>query len=139
VLPKFRPRLAALLFLAPFAAAMTAASAADPALFDTRWVLVSVAGQPAVAARGEPHLILGADGVLAGSTGCNRMGGGFAVDGATIAFGPIRTTRMYCAEAYLTEQELLAALRAVAGWTVTGNRLDLIGRDGTTLASFVAT
>jgi heat shock protein HslJ len=138
VLSKIVLRLAALLSLFIAAATMTA-SAADAALIDTKWTLESVAGLPAVTGRGgPPELVLGPDGVLSGSTGCNRMGGGFDVAGDSIAFGPIRTTRMYCADAYRTEQELLKALPNVARYEISGNRLELIGRDGTTLAVFVA-
>ncbi len=64
--------------------------------------------------------------------------GGFTVDGETIAFGPIRTTRMYCADAYRTEQELLKAFREVGRFVITGDRLELLTRDGVTLAVFVA-
>ena len=78
MLPKFRMRLAALLLLSPFAAAMTA-SAADASLLNTRWTLESVRGMPSVSGRGDPHLILGPDGGLKGNTGCNQMGGGFTI------------------------------------------------------------
>lgn len=136
MLPKFLMRLAALILLA-LSAAMTA-SAADASLLDTRWTLESVRGMPAVGGRGEPHLILGPDGGLRGNTGCNQMGGAFTVDGDVIAFGPIRTTRMYCADAYRTEQELLKAMREVGRFVIAGNRLELLTRDGVTLAVFVA-
>ncbi|HET7717226.1 MAG TPA: META domain-containing protein [Bauldia sp.] len=138
MLPKFLLRLAALFSLG-FAAATMTASAADASLLDTRWTLESVRGLSAIGGRGgEPHMILGPDGGLRGSTGCNRMGGGFTVDGDTIAFGPIRTTRMYCADAYRTEQELLKAFSDVARFVITGDRLELLTRDGVTLAVFVA-
>jgi len=138
VLPKIILRLAALFSLLIAAATMTA-SAADAALVDTKWTLESVVGLPAVTGRGgPPAMVLGPDGTLNGSTGCNRMGGAFTLDGDAIAFGPIRTTRMYCADAYRTEQELLKALPDVARFVITGNRLELIGRNGDTLAVFVA-
>jgi heat shock protein HslJ len=138
VLPKFVSRLAALVSLGLAAAAMTA-SAADASLLDTNWTLESVRGIPAVTGRGgPPHMVLGPDGGLKGSTGCNQMGGGFTLDGEAIAFGPIRTTRMYCADAYRTEQELLKAFPDVARFVITGDRLELLTRDGVTLAVFVA-
>ena len=138
MLPKLLTRLAALLALA-LAASTMSASAADASLLDTRWTLESVRGIPAVSGRGgDPHIILGPGGALNGSTGCNQMGGGFTLDGETIAFGPIRTTRMYCADAYRTEQELLKALPEVGRFVITGNRLELLSRDGVTLAVFVA-
>ena len=138
MLPGFLLRLVAL-FALGFAAATMSASAADAALTDTQWTLESVRGITAVAGRGgPPHIVLGADGGMNGSTGCNRMGGGFTVAGDTIAFSPIRTTRMYCADAYRTEQELLKAFPDVARFVITGDRLELLTRDGVTLAVFVA-
>ena len=68
----------------------------------------------------------------------NNMGGGFTIDGETIAFSPIRTTRMYCADAYRTEQELLKAFPDVARFVISGDRLELLTKDGVTLAVFVA-
>jgi putative lipoprotein len=73
-----------------------------------------------------------------GSTGCNRMGGGFTVAGDAITFSPVRTTRMYCADAYRTEQELLKAFPDVARFVITGDRLEFLTKDGVTLAVFVA-
>jgi heat shock protein HslJ len=138
VLPGFLLRLVALCALG-FAAATMTASAADAALTDTQWTLESVRGIPAVSGRGgTPHMVLTAGGGLAGSTGCNQMGGGFTIAGDTIAFTPIRTTRMYCADAYRTEQELLKAFPDVARFVITGDRLELLTKDGVTLAVFVA-
>jgi len=137
VLPKMLARLAAL-FCFILAATTMSATAADASLLNTRWTLETVRGMPAVSGRGDPHLILGPDGGLTGGTGCNQMGGAFTVDGDAIAFGPIRTTRMYCADAYRTEQQLLKAFREVGRFVVTGNRLELLTKDGVTLAVFTA-
>lgn len=137
MLPKSMLRLAAFLALAVTAA--MSASAADAALLDTRWTLESVRGIPAVGGRGgPPHMVLSPTGGLDGNTGCNHMGAGFTVDGDSIVFTPVRTTRMYCADAYRTEQELLKAFPEVARFVITGNRLELMTRDGVTLAVFVA-
>jgi heat shock protein HslJ len=137
VLPKFCVRLAALFSLV-LAVATMSATAADASLLNTRWTLESVRGIPAVSGRGDPHLILRPDGVLVGGTGCNRMGGAFTLTGQATSFGPIRTTRMYCADAYRTEQELLKALPDVGRWVISGNRLELLNSDGTALAVFSA-
>ena len=138
MLPKMVLRLAALFALVLATSAMTA-SAADASLLDTRWTLESVRGITAVGGRGGvPHMVLGPDGGLHGNTGCNQMGGGFTLNGEAIAFGPIRTTRMYCADAYRTEQELLKAFPDVARFVIAGNRLELLTKDGVTLAVFVA-
>lgn len=138
VLPKVCLRLAALFSLV-FAATTMSASAADASLLDTRWTLESVRGITAVAGRGgPPHMVLAPDGGVNGNTGCNQMGGGFTVEGDSIRFTPMRTTRMYCADAYRTEQELLKAFPYMARFVITGDRLELLTRDGVSLAVFVA-
>lgn len=138
MLPGLLPRLVALVTLG-LAAATMSASAADAALIDTNWTLESVRGMTAVDGRGgPPHMVLGPDGGVSGNTGCNQMGGGFTVEGDHISFTPMRTTRMYCADAYRTEQELLKAFPDVARFAITGDRLELMTRDGVTLAVFVA-
>lgn len=138
MLPKIVLRLMALVSLG-LAAATMSASAADAALIDTTWTLESVRGIPAVGGRGgSPHIVLGPDGGVNGNTGCNQMGGGFTVEGDSISFTPMRTTRMYCADAYRTEQELLKAFPDVARYVISGDRLELLTKDGVTLAIFVA-
>lgn len=48
-----------------------------------------------------------------GRSGCNRFGGGWQQDGATIRLGPLAGTRMMCPPALMdTEQKFLAALEA---------------------------
>ncbi|MBT2516932.1 META domain-containing protein [Streptomyces sp. ISL-90] len=44
----------------------------------------------------EPSLVLAADGTLTGTDGCNRLAGGWSMDGTTITFEQVATTRMFC-------------------------------------------
>lgn len=111
-----------------------AATAADSDILGTHWKLVMVNGQPAESGRREPHLIFKPDGGLAGSTGCNNLAAVYTLDGNQLAFGPIMTTRMYCQEVARTERELLKNLPDVAGWTIDGDRLELVSASGATIA-----
>ena len=117
--------------------AMTANASQSP-LVDTYWKLVSVSGVPAEQGRRDPHLIFSPDGGLTGNTGCNNLGAVYTRDEDRIDFGPILTTRMYCAETAQTERQLLKGLRTVERWTISGDRLELKTAGGVTVAVFEA-
>ena len=68
-------------------------------------------------------------GRVTGETGCNRYTGEVTVDGASLTFGPLATTRMAC-EGPLQDQEraVLDALAGVTGWALDADgRLHLTG------------
>lgn len=68
-----------------------------------------------------------ADGV-AGSGGCNRFSGPYAIDRDGLKIGPLRTTRMMCAEpadVMAQERAFLAALQGAAIVRREGDRLEL--------------
>jgi heat shock protein HslJ len=83
----------------------------------------------------------GADGRVAGSGGCNRFSGGYEVDGAALAIGPVAATRRACvAPAGVGEQEsaYFAALARVATWSFREERLQLRAADGALQVEFRA-
>ncbi len=86
-------------------------------------------------------LELGTDGSASGRATCNRYRGTYTVDGETIAFGALGTTRMACPSEALAAQEAayLAALAAAATWSVSGDRLELRDASGALQASFTRT
>jgi heat shock protein HslJ len=119
------------------------APVADAAVVGTTWALTELldgdgpdAAVSSVAA--EAELELGADGRLAGSTGCNRLMGGYELDGDTLVVtGPLATTRMACVDPAATQQErhVLEVLEAgPLTVEVTGDRLQLTAPDGRGLA-----
>lgn len=66
------------------------------------------------------------DGTVEGFGGCNGFGGGYSVDGDSIAIGPLMGTMMACEEPTNTfEAQLMAALQNATTWTVTNGVLDL--------------
>jgi heat shock protein HslJ len=101
-------------------------AAAD--LAGTSWTLVSVGGTPIVVGSGA-SLTFDAGGNVSGSTGCNRVSGTYAVDGAALTFGPLATTRMACQEDLMTQEAaVLDALAGVSGWEIDDEgRLHLTG------------
>lgn len=114
---------------------------ADAPLEYTSWKLVRLGRSPVdpAAAPQEPHLILqpGRQ-ALAGSGGCNRLVGRYAVDGEHLTLGPLAGTRMACPRGMALEQGFLDALSKVDRWRVAGERLELFDAAGASLALFEA-
>ncbi len=129
------------------AAAADAPGSSAATLEGTEWRLVSCAdpsggllevGAPIEAtARFE-------DGHVAGSAGCNRYTGGYALNGERLTFGPLASTMMMCPEPQMTvEMAFLAALGRVALWAIegsgpTGATLEMADDDGAPVARFVS-
>ncbi len=97
-------------------------------LVGTGWVLEELAGTTFVDT--VPTITFGGDGTVTGSAGCNTFSGTYAVDGTSLDFGPLATTKMACADPTMfVESAFLAALRGVTGWSVRPDgRLVLEGR-----------
>lgn len=70
-----------------------------------------------------------------GSGGCNTYNGAYTASDGLISFSPVMSTRMACVEEDRMAQEnaYFAALALVERYVVSGNRLTLIGSDGTSL------
>ena len=103
-----------------------ASAAAD--LAGSSWTLVSVGGAPVVEGSGA-RLAFDSSGNVSGSTGCNSVSGTYALDGPSLTFGPLATTRMACEEALMgQETAVLEALAGIAGWEIDADgRLHLTG------------
>lgn len=73
-----------------------------------------------------------ADGTVAGNAGCNMYRAGYTLDGSSITFGPIVSTRRACVPDAVTAQEqgILAAFGASSTYDLVGDRLTLRGADG---------
>jgi heat shock protein HslJ len=78
-----------------------------------------------------PTLEIAEDGTVTVDTGCNRGRSTATVDGSTITFGPVLTTKMACAEesGRRTEAAVLAVLDGAVAWSVTEQSLTLTRGD----------
>ena len=77
------------------------------------------------------------DGRVAGSTGCNRFTGTYAVDAESLALGPLATTLMACLPPRdAVERAYVAALERVARWHVEHGELALLDANGDELLRF---
>lgn len=112
---------------------------ADTPLTNTYWKLMSVHGQAATVGNGqrEPHIVLNAEEHrVQGYTGCNSLAGSYKRHDRGLTFNQIVTTRMFCANAADTEQNLLDALEHTARAHVQQDQLTLEDADGQPLARF---
>ena len=118
------------------AAHASVAQDASAGLQDTKWQLVSIGLDPITTSA--PTLHLGHNGMVGGSTGCNIVKATYASEGGELTFGPIATTRMYCAAAFATERAYVAMLEDVRGYQIADGELILTGGNGEALATFAA-
>lgn len=87
----------------------------------------------------EPSVVLSSeDHRVAGSGGCNRMMGTYQLDGQSLRFGALATTRMACVSGMDQESSFLEALLLVRTWKIKGRHLELFGEDDKLIAQFVA-
>lgn len=130
----FRPRL--FLLLALLALLTGCSSGVPPAavpwsLHGTVWKLVELNHQ-GINLEKLPALVFDKEGSrVHGQAGVNRFNGTYTLEGASLDFSPLTTTRMAGGEREMkTEQEFLAALDKVTGWRIDANLLILsAGKD----------
>lgn len=117
------------------------ARTADAELEDTYWQLTRLGDEPVIAGgrQREPHLVLrSADRRVSGFGGCNRLMGGYTVDGSSIEFSRMASTKMACTEGADTERAFTAALGRVRSWRLIGHHLDFFDQACELVARFEA-
>ncbi|WP_455360749.1 META domain-containing protein [Streptomyces sp. SYSU K21746] len=83
---------------------------------------------------GKAQLTFGKDGTVGGSLGCNRVSGKATVDGSTLTFGRLASTRKMCPGPVMeTERALQNVLKGKVTYTIDGSTLTLTAADGTGL------
>jgi copper homeostasis protein (lipoprotein) len=107
---------------------------AQAELINTYWRPVEIDGEPVMlkATQQEPHFVLSVQGNrMRGSTGCNRIVGGFEQDAHGLRFQVLATTRMACPPAVARlETRFLDALNATASQRIIGESLELRDASG---------
>jgi copper homeostasis protein (lipoprotein) len=94
----------------------------------SRWVLVRIGAESFVPREGrpEPYIVLQPSTKQAvGHAGCNRLAGAYRIEGSSLSFGELATTRMACPDLD-TEHAFLDALDNVARWKLEDNQLVLL-------------
>jgi heat shock protein HslJ len=106
----------------------------DPDLIGTEWILGDLPGQ--VLADVRPTVSFSGDGTVSGNAGCNTFSGTYTIDGSTLTFGPLATTRIACEGAAGTlEAAYVAALQATTAYELT-DAGELKLTSGTTTLTF---
>lgn len=91
------------------------------------WDLVEL-GPTADLADLVPTIEFGPVGTVRGFAGCNRFNGMYALEGATITFGPLASTKMACERpASAVEAEYLSALAGITTWQIGADGRLLLG------------
>ncbi|MGE5301502.1 MAG: META domain-containing protein [Acidobacteriota bacterium] len=105
------------------------------------WQLVEVGGTPVSEFPGERHPYIALDPAkkkAAGLAGCNRFSTSYELDGPSLRFGPVVSTRRACPEPLnRVETAFLAALERTGAWNITNSEL-LFMDGGDVLARFRA-
>jgi heat shock protein HslJ len=109
-------------------------------LVGTRWALVQLEDKAVMVSDGgrEPYVALNSvETRVVGFGGCNRISSTYELNGARLRFGEVIATRMFCDDMPI-ETALLDAMKATAGWRISGSRLELLDANQQPLASFEA-
>jgi putative lipoprotein len=107
-------------------------------LAGTHWRLVTINGHPAVG--GKAALTISPEGRIGGNASCNAIFGHATVNGNTVAFEMIGSTKMACVDTSVMKQEhaFMDALHLAASWRIEDGRLYLIDRARTDVLEFEA-
>ncbi|WP_112323032.1 serine hydrolase [Oceanibium sediminis] len=108
----------------------------DPQLVGREWFVEDIGGA-GVIDNSPASLVFLPEGRLAGNASCNRILGGYEVDGSAITLSPAGTTMMACPEALMMqERKMLDLLGQVASFEVTDTgALVLSAADGSAITA----
>jgi len=133
----------------PSASASASASATDSAstgkpdtpLRNTYWKLVTLHGKPVQAhdQQREAHIVFSSnDNRLSGSSGCNRMMGGFENKNGQLKIKDVAGTMMACPQGMEVETQFVKALLTVTRYNISGEHMDMLDANGDIVAGFEA-
>lgn len=117
--------------------------AASAPLVDTQWNLAQLGGQVISGSDGANAVGLKLDAQnprVTGFGGCNRMFGGYSLNGEELKFDQVGATKIACLDEsrMRLEQSYFDMLARVARWKITDNNLMLLDTEGATLGTFIA-
>ena len=104
----------------------------------TSWILNSINGQPVVAGS-TITAAFGADGKIAGNSGCNHYSASYEASGSSLTISQATSTLMACEESLMQqESDYMAALTSTAGFALAGDQLTLRNASGEPVLVFSA-
>ena len=109
-------------------------------LQNTYWKLTFIGNEAVFSYKNqrEAHIVLHAENRLAGSDGCNRIIGSYQMDGDSIRFSKLGSTRMACPEGMEQADQFKAAMEVVSYYRIVGQHLELLDNDKKMLIRFEA-
>ncbi|HEX7883311.1 MAG TPA: META domain-containing protein [Afipia sp.] len=97
---------------------LTAHAAAEPATPTGKWLAEDIDGG-GVIDRLQTTLDIRDDGIVTGTGGCNRYAGSVTIDGNSIKFLPMASTRMACSTAAMRQEgKFHSTLERVRTWRI---------------------
>jgi putative lipoprotein len=85
------------------------------------------------------YILFEVDGSIAGHGGCNRFSGSLEQSDSGIAVGQLNATRMACGDVIMSrETAFMDAVQKTADFRSGGDRMNLLDKDSSVLATFVA-
>lgn len=113
-----------------------AATAVD--LAGKQWNLQSLAGEAVKLADGQqPWVKAEPDGALSGFGGCNSLMGSMKLEGSSLSFPGLGSTKKFCQDTNEVEMKFKNALSTTTGFKLDGNTLTLLN-GATELAKLVS-
>lgn len=114
----------------------TVATVAD--LAGKQWNLQSLAGEAVKLADGQQPWIKGdAEGGMSGFGGCNSLMGSMKLEGSSLTFPGLGSTKKFCQDTNEVELKFKNALSSTTGFKLDGNTLTLLN-GATELAKLVS-
>jgi len=109
----------------------------NDSLAGSKWQLTSINGTPIPVPTTSKTVTLEFDseGQVNGSGGCNSFGGSYQVQGDSLSFGPIISTKMACVDETAMQQEsqYFQILQGATKYSVAPEQLTIVGQGSDTL------
>jgi heat shock protein HslJ len=109
----------------------------SPQLENTTWQLTQLGDKSIPDPQHGPNFTLdSSEHRVSGSGGCNRIMGGYTLEGNNLKFTHMASSMMACISDFDVERPFLDALNQINSWKITGNQLQLQDASGKILATF---
>lgn len=102
----------------------------DASMMDTHWNLATVAGKAIRLPEGveNPYINLLEGDRISGYGGCNKIMGNVKIDGSSISFPGLGSSKMFCEKTQDLENSFMTALRAANSYKLDGDKLTLLDK-----------
>lgn len=105
-------------------------SATTASMIDTHWNLATLAGKAIRLPEGveNPYVNLLEGDRISGFGGCNKLMGTVKMDGSSMSFPGLGSSKMFCEKTQDLENSFMTALRATNSFKLDGDKLTLLDK-----------